>query len=74
MFIFSSYFDNIEETEQQNFEMESINMTMKVVDPNTGEIKNVTFGFVNAHQMLSVMAKEERVIKRLRKETRSSKE
>ncbi len=39
MFIFSSYLDNIEETSNINSEMESLNMTMKVVEEQTIKIK-----------------------------------
>jgi len=39
MFIFSGYLDNIEQTELQNLNMESMNMTMKVVEEQTIKIK-----------------------------------
>ena len=39
MFIFSSYLDNIEETLNMNSGMESLNMTMKVVEEQTIKIK-----------------------------------
>lgn len=39
MFIFSSYLDNIEETLNMSSEMESLNMTMKVVEEQTIKIK-----------------------------------
>lgn len=39
MFIFSSYLDNIEETLNMSYGMESLNMTMKVVEEQTIKIK-----------------------------------